>query len=52
MVVILIVPFIGPLLYFAFGRSPIPASLRLMLTAGAFLIYLAIAALAIVIAGS
>jgi plastocyanin len=52
MVVILIVPFIGPLLYFAFGRSPIPGSLRLMLTAWAFLIYVAIAALAIVIGGS
>ncbi len=52
MVVILIVPFIGPLLYFAFGRSPIPGSLRLMLTGGAFLIYVAIAALALVIGGS
>jgi hypothetical protein len=52
MVVVLIVPFIGPLLYFAFGRSPIPASLRLMLTGGAFLIYVAIGALAIVIGGN
>jgi hypothetical protein len=31
---ILVVPFVGPLLYFAFGRSTIPAELRLMLTAG------------------
>jgi hypothetical protein len=34
MAVVLLVPFAGPLLYFAFGRSPIPAQLRLMLTAG------------------
>jgi hypothetical protein len=34
MAVALLVPFAGPLLYFAFGRSPIPAQLRLMLTAG------------------
>ncbi len=34
MLIVLVVPFIGPLLYFAFGRSPIPRQLRLILTAG------------------
>ena len=36
----LLVPFVGPLLYFAFGRSPIPSQLRLMLTAGGVIAYL------------
>jgi hypothetical protein len=40
MLIVLIVPFIGPLLYFAFGRSPIPRQLRLVLTAGGILAYL------------
>ena len=34
MAVVLLVPFVGPLLYFAFGRSPVPSQLRLMLTVG------------------
>jgi hypothetical protein len=45
MLVVLIVPFLGPLLYFAFGRSPIPGQLRLVLTAGAIVVYLAFVAL-------
>ena len=40
MLVVLIVPFIGPLLYFAFGRSPIPRQLRLVLTVGGIAVYL------------
>jgi hypothetical protein len=39
MLVVLVVPFIGPLLYFAFGRSPIPRQLRLVLTAGGVAVY-------------
>ena len=34
MAVVILVPFLGPLIYFAFGRSPIPKQLRLMLTVG------------------
>jgi plastocyanin len=48
MLVVLIVPFIGPLLYFAFGRSPIPRELRLVLTFGgivACLVFFALGAL-------
>jgi len=40
MLIVLIVPFIGPLLYFAFGRSPIPQQLRLVLTVGGIVAYL------------
>jgi plastocyanin len=40
MLVVLVVPFAGPLLYFAFGRSPIPRQLRLILTVGGVLAYL------------
>ncbi|HTG48148.1 MAG TPA: right-handed parallel beta-helix repeat-containing protein [Actinomycetota bacterium] len=39
MLVVLAVPFVGPLLYFAFGRSPIPRQLRLILTVGGIAIY-------------
>jgi hypothetical protein len=39
MLVVLVVPFMGPLLYLAFGRSPIPRQLRLMLTAGGVIVY-------------
>jgi hypothetical protein len=40
MAIVLLVPFAGPLLYFAFGRSSIPLQLRLMLTAGGVFAYL------------
>lgn len=40
MLVVLLVPFIGPLLYYAFGRSPIPRQLRLVLTVGGIVVYL------------
>jgi len=39
MLAVLVVPFIGPLLYFAFGRSPIPRQLRLILTVGGIAVY-------------
>jgi hypothetical protein len=40
MLIVLVVPFVGPLLYFAFGRSPIPRQLRLVFTVGAVIVYL------------
>jgi len=49
MLLVLVVPFAGPLLYFAFGRSPIPRQLRLVLTVGAVVIYLAFVALGMLI---
>jgi plastocyanin len=49
MAVLLLVPFLGPILYFVAGRSPIPASLRTMLVAGGLGIYLVVAVAAIVI---
>jgi hypothetical protein len=51
MAVVLVVPFAGPLLYFAFGRSSIPAQLRLMLTAGGVLAYLVLLVLGVVFGG-
>jgi hypothetical protein len=50
MLVILIVPFLGPLLYFAWGRSPIPRQLRLVLTVGGIVAYVVIAGVAAVLA--
>jgi hypothetical protein len=52
MAVVLLVPFLGPIVYYAFGRSPIPVPIRVALTAGAFLVYVAFAALALVIGAS
>ena len=49
MLVVLVVPFLGPLLYFAFGRSPIPRQLRLVLTAGGIVVYLLFFALGVLI---
>jgi len=49
MAVLLLVPFLGPILYFAAGRSPIPASLRTMLVAGGLAIYIVVAVAAILI---
>ncbi|MET0799678.1 MAG: PLDc N-terminal domain-containing protein [Actinomycetota bacterium] len=51
MAVVLLVPFAGPLLYFAFGRSPIPSQLRVMLTVGGLVATIAIAALAALLGG-
>jgi Phospholipase_D-nuclease N-terminal len=52
MAVVLLVPLLGPILYFAIGRSPIARALRTMLVAGGLAIYIVIAALAIVVGGS
>jgi plastocyanin len=52
MLVILLVPLIGPILYFIFGKSPIPASLRTMLVAGALGVYVLITLLAVLVGGS
>ena len=49
MVVVLVVPLLGPIAYYAFGRSPIQRSLRLMLVAGGLGIYVALTALAIAV---
>jgi plastocyanin len=51
MAVVLLVPFAGPLLYFAFGRSPIPSQLRLMLTVGGLVATVAISAVAALLGG-
>jgi hypothetical protein len=51
MAVVILVPLLGPLLYFAWGRSPIPRQLRLMLVAGGVVLYALIAVLAAVIGG-
>jgi plastocyanin len=49
--VVLLIPFVGPLLYYAMGRSPIPASMRLALTAGGALAYLVFVGLGVVLGG-
>jgi plastocyanin len=51
MAVVLLVPFVGPLLYFAFGKSPIPSQLRLMLTAGGVTAYLVFLVIGLVLGG-
>ncbi len=52
MAVILAVPLLGPVAYFAVGRSPIPGALRLMLVVGGLVVYAVVAGLAFVAAGS
>jgi hypothetical protein len=49
MAVVLLVPLLGPVLYYILARSPIPRSLRTMLVAGGLGIYIVIAVLAIII---
>jgi hypothetical protein len=51
MAVVILVPLLGPISYYAFGRSPIPKQLRLMLVVGGALLYLMIAGLAVVFGG-
>ena len=51
MAVVLLVPFVGPLLYFALGRSAIPPQLRLVLTAGGVAAYLMFLVLGVVFGG-
>ena len=47
MLVVLVIPLVGPIAYYVFGRSPIQRSLRVMLVAGGLLVYAALTALAI-----
>lgn len=49
---ILIVPVLGPVAYYAFGGSRIPAALRLLLVGGGLLVYLVVAGLAFFAASS
>lgn len=47
MLVVLVFPLAGPISYYAFGRSPIQRSLRVMLIAGGLAAYVALTTLAI-----
>ena len=49
--VILLVPFLGPVLYYVLGRSHIPAHLRWSIVAGGFLAYAATFAVGAVVGG-
>jgi plastocyanin len=51
MAIVLLVPFVGPLLYFAFGGSSIPSQLRLMLTAGGVIAYLVFLVIGLLLGG-
>jgi Phospholipase_D-nuclease N-terminal len=50
MIVVLALPVLGPVGYFALGRSPIQPALRFTLVVGALLVYAALAALAFALA--
>ncbi len=49
--VVLLVPFAGPLLYLALGRSPIPPQLRLAITGGGIAAYLVFVVVGAVLGG-
>jgi hypothetical protein len=49
MAAVIVVPLLGPIAYYAFGRSPIQRSLRVALVAGGLGVYLAITILAVVL---
>jgi hypothetical protein len=49
MVTVIAVPVLGPVAYYAFGRSPIQGSLRLMLVGGGTAIYVVLATLGVVL---
>jgi hypothetical protein len=51
MAVVLLVPFLGPVLYFAFGGSPIPRQLRLMIVVGGMGAYVVIVILGALFGG-
>ncbi len=51
MAIVILVPLLGPILYYAFGRSPIPKQLRLMLTLGGALLYVVVATFAALFGG-
>jgi plastocyanin len=47
MAAVIAIPLVGPVAYYAFGRSPIQRSLRLMLVGGGLAIYLVLAVLGV-----
>jgi hypothetical protein len=49
MLIVIVVPLFGPIAYYAFGRSPIQRSLRVMLVVGGLGIYVALTALAVLL---
>jgi hypothetical protein len=49
MMVVLVVPFVGPILYYVFGGSPIPRAVRVTLVLGGLVVYLLVAAAAFAI---
>jgi plastocyanin len=49
MLVVLAVPLLGPIAYYAFGRSPIQRSLRITLVVGGLGVYVALAALGVLL---
>jgi plastocyanin len=49
MAAVIAIPLLGPIAYYAFGRSPIQRSLRLMLVGGGLAIYVALAVLGVVL---
>jgi hypothetical protein len=52
MAAVLLVPVLGPIAYFALGRSPIQPSLRLMLVAGGLGVYLLLAGIGFAVGSS
>jgi hypothetical protein len=50
MAAVIAIPLLGPIGYYAFGRSPIQRSLRLMLVGGGLAIYVALAAVGVALA--
>jgi plastocyanin len=48
---VILIPFLGPILYFAFGKSPIPRQLRLLLVVGGAAACLLFAVVAAVLGG-
>ncbi len=49
---VIAVPVLGPIAYYAFGRSPIQRSLRVMLVAGGLAIYVVLAAIGVAVGAS
>lgn len=49
MMVVLVIPFVGPILYYVIGGSPIPRAVRATLVIGGLVVYLVVAAAAFAI---
>jgi len=52
MAAVIAIPVLGPIAYYAFGRSPIQRSLRVMLVAGGLAIYVVLAAIGVALGAS